>query len=96
MAKEPIIRVDKDVYEEFKELVFQIHGRLYGVLSDEATKALELWIEQHKDLRKVQAQYKEVPKLNKRQIKLLTFLYDFDEIQDTDIESFIRENIGID
>ena len=88
--------IDRNVYEEFKELVFQIHGRLYGVLSDEATKALELWIEQHKDLRKVQAQYKDVPKLNKRQIKLLTFLYDFDEIQDTDIESFIRENIGID
>ncbi|WP_457549723.1 hypothetical protein [Archaeoglobus sp.] len=88
--------IDKDVYEEFKELVFQIHGRLYGVLSDEATKALELWIEVHKDLSKVKVQYKDVPKLNKRQLKLLELIYEFDQISTKELEEIISQNIGLD
>jgi|GEM_PF-4984379 len=85
-------KVDKEVYEEFKELVFQIYGRLYGVLGDEATKALKLWIEKHRGATDIEGEVK----VNKRQIKLLRFLYEFDEITNIDLEGWIRENIGID
>jgi hypothetical protein len=91
------VRVDKDVYQAFKDAVYCKYGTLRGYLGEVVQKLMEQFL---KDFHGAHTQDLEhiTSKPNKRHIKLLKWLLDErpHEVLYSEIVNFVRNNFGID
>jgi len=91
------VYVDDDVLQAFKNYVLAKYGSLHRYLGEEVSRALDYYLTHAASAHTQEFEHK-VLKVNKRHVKLLTWIgKGFNhEITYSDIEKYIVENFGID